>query len=346
MVELTEARFASILEGFESARIAVVGDYFLDKYLIIDPALAEPSLETGLEACQVVDRRMSPGAAGTVVSNLQALGVGHIHLVGVIGDDGEGYELIQRLEELDVNTTHLLEDPEIFTPTYTKPMVIQPDGSRQEDSRIDIINRDPLPDRLLSRIAEAVEELTSNMDAVIIADQVEEEHLGVIAPQVRSELCQVSESHPGCIFFADSRAHIGQFPGMRTKPNIHEGAGAVGMNEAAPAEKIVRALYEMTGEAVFLTLGERGMCVYDGDEVVKVPGCSVSGPIDIVGAGDSATAGIVPALGAGASAPEAAVFGNLAASITIQQIGQTGTASPEQLQERFVQYRSSGEPTA
>ena len=54
-----------------------------------------------------------------------------------------------------------------------------------------------------------------------------------------------------------------------------------------------------------------------------MPGLEVAGPIDIVGAGDSVAAGIVSALCAGASNPEAALVGNLVASITIQQLGTT-----------------------
>jgi len=82
-------RLASLLAHFPALTLLVIGDYFLDRYLEIDPALAETSLETGLEAHQVVRVRCSPGAAGTVTSNLRSLGVNVIAL-GVIGDDGEG----------------------------------------------------------------------------------------------------------------------------------------------------------------------------------------------------------------------------------------------------------------
>jgi len=69
-----------------------------------------------------------------------------------------------------------------------------------------------------------------------------------------------------------------------------------------------------------------------------VPGYRVSGPIDIVGAGDSVTAGTVMALCAGATLSEAALVGNLVASITIQQIGATGTATSQQLRDRLTAY--------
>ena len=67
------------------------------------------------------------------------------------------------------------------------------------------------------------------------------------------------------------------------------------------------------------------------------PAYTVTGPIDVVGAGDSVSAGIACAVAAGAPLPAAAAFGNLVASITIQQIGTTGTATPEQVLERWRQ---------
>jgi len=66
-------RLDELLSRFRGLRVAVIGDFFLDKYLEVDPRLAEPSLETGKTAHQVVGTRHAPGAAGTVVNNLAAL---------------------------------------------------------------------------------------------------------------------------------------------------------------------------------------------------------------------------------------------------------------------------------
>ena len=70
-------------------------------------------------------------------------------------------------------------------------------------------------------------------------------------------------------------------------------------------------------------------------ETAVAPAYAVRGPIDIVGAGDAATSGIVASLLAGADELAAAAVGNLVASITVQQIGQTGTATPELVGERW-----------
>src|SRR4029453_2659467 len=67
---MTEALIESILTRLPSLSIGVLGDLFLDRYLDLDAALTEPSLETGLDAYQVVRVRSCPGAAGTGLNHL------------------------------------------------------------------------------------------------------------------------------------------------------------------------------------------------------------------------------------------------------------------------------------
>jgi len=70
---MDESRLRALLSRFDSLHALVVGDFFLDRYLVINPILSERSLETGLEARQVVEVISTPGAAGTVTSNLRGL---------------------------------------------------------------------------------------------------------------------------------------------------------------------------------------------------------------------------------------------------------------------------------
>src|SRR3954471_6934635 len=97
---LSDTLISRILSALAGKRIGVVGDLFLDRYLDIDAGLTEPSIETGLDAYQVVRVRSYPGALGTIINNLAALGVGRIVPVAIIGDDGEGYELRKALARM------------------------------------------------------------------------------------------------------------------------------------------------------------------------------------------------------------------------------------------------------
>src|SRR4029077_16267022 len=99
IIMLDEPTLKSILEALPRLSIALVGDLFLDKYLDLDSTLTETSVETGLDAYQIDRVRCYPGAGGTVLNNLRALGIGRLHAVSVVGDDGEGYELLRALRD-------------------------------------------------------------------------------------------------------------------------------------------------------------------------------------------------------------------------------------------------------
>src|SRR5437879_1377040 len=116
---LTTALVERILTTIPHRTVGLLGDLFLDRYLDIDPVRDEPSVETGLTAYQVTGVRSYPGALGTVLNNLAALGVGRIVPITAIGDDGEGYELQQALRSLPaVDLGGLVTAAVRRTPTY------------------------------------------------------------------------------------------------------------------------------------------------------------------------------------------------------------------------------------
>lgn len=336
---MNEQRLNELLGRFPHIHVLVVGDFFLDKYLVIDRRLSEVSLETGLEAYQVVDVRCSPGAAGTVTSNLRALGV-RVTALGVIGDDGEGYELRRGLAEGGVDIEPLIERADLFTPTYTKPMVREPDGCEHEINRLDIKNRSPLPVEVEEQVIARLRGLLPEVDAVVVADQVPEHNCGVITDRVREEIGRLALAHPDKIFAADSRQRIGLFRQVIIKPNRREATLAVRPDwkdefTLEAAQECGAELFRRNQKPVFLTAGSQGIFLFTEKGCQHVPAVPVQGETDIVGAGDSVMAGLVSALASGAEPEEAALLGNIVASITIQQIGTTGTASPAQVRERF-----------
>jgi rfaE bifunctional protein kinase chain/domain len=334
-MSLTPFSLDELVDRFPRVRVAVVGDFFLDQYFVIDPGLAEPSVETGLTANQVVAIRHSPGAAGTVVNNLAALDAGEIHAVGLVGDDGHGYLLRRELERRRVLTEALVPSDRRFTPTYTKPMFLRPGAAgavEVEGERIDIVNRTPTPPDLEDAVVRAVEAVAPRVDAVVVLDQVTRENVGVVTARVRRAICDVAKRLPGTLFYADSRGAIGEFVGLTTKPNEREALTAAGVGDpAAPSDEAAaeagRRLFARTGREVFLTRGERGVLLTSRRGQCAIPAIPVDGPVDVCGAGDSATAGIVLSLCSGATPEQAALVGNIVASKTVVQIGATGTTT-------------------
>jgi bifunctional ADP-heptose synthase (sugar kinase/adenylyltransferase) len=338
---LTDSLIETILTTLPSKTVGVLGDLFLDRYLDLDAALTEPSIETGLDAYQVMRVRSYPGALGTVINNLAALGVGRIRPLSVIGDDGEGYELrsaLQRLKVVDLDGVVAREDRR--TPTYTKPMLHQAGRPPRELNRLDIKNRTPSGCDQDSLIKFTLGSMWAACDAWVVLDQVSEPECGVVTRSVRILLEHLAQRDPGMFVLADSRERIGEFRRVSVKPNWQELLKVLQDSEnetgATPEEQLARTV----GGTVFCTRGERDSVVVwpapeGGRQTTTVPTYPVGDPVDPVGAGDSVSAGITCAMLGGATPPQAAAFGNLIASITVRQIGTTGSASPDQVRQRW-----------
>jgi rfaE bifunctional protein kinase chain/domain len=337
---LSESLIEQILGRLPGLRIGVVGDLFLDRYLDIDASLNEPSIETGLDAYQVARVRSYPGALGTVINNLVALGVGTVCPVAVIGDDGEGYELRQALARMrGVAYEAVFADADRRTPTYTKPMLCAKTHAPRELNRLDIKNREALGSAYESKVMEAVADLWPRMDILMVLDQVSEANCGVVTDKVRQHLELLAKKDPQKTILVDSRERIGLFRLAWLKPNEAECLKATG---ETTLEAAVLTLVQNSLRPVFCTRGRHGILIGGAKTVTLVPAYAVAEPIDPVGAGDSTSAGIACAVAAGATEHEAAAFGNLVASITIQQLGTTGTATAEQVRARWREVIGKG----
>jgi bifunctional ADP-heptose synthase (sugar kinase/adenylyltransferase) len=263
--------------------------------------------------------------------------VGRIYPIAFIGDDGEGYELRQALNRLSaVEQGGIYSVPDRRTPTYTKPM-----RGTEELNRLDIKNRERTPGEIQDHLIEMLDEAWPELDALIVLDQVSEEECGVVTRRIREHASELGERQPRKFVLADSRTRIGLFRNVCIKPNMNEAVAAFEPICAGPIERyndgaIAHGLAQQSRRAVFCTLGEDGILLANPSvDPQYIRTHSISGPIDIVGAGDSCSAGITSAMVSGLTHEQAAAFGNLIASITIQQIGVTGTATPEQVRARW-----------
>ncbi|MGE3808054.1 MAG: carbohydrate kinase, partial [Gemmataceae bacterium] len=203
---LSAQRFQELAAAYPRLRVAVVGDFCLDRYLEIDGSRAELSIETGLPVYNVTRVRAQPGGAGTIVNNLVALGIGAVHIVGFCGDDGEGYELRRALSALrGVQVDHFLTTPLRATFTYTKPLLQLPGEPPRELNRLDIKNHTATPCELQEELAARVRALASRVDAMILLDQVDEADTGVVGRKVLEAIGEIAGKQPGLWILADSR---------------------------------------------------------------------------------------------------------------------------------------------
>jgi rfaE bifunctional protein kinase chain/domain len=339
-------RLQEILQNFSKTKVAVLGDFFLDLYIQLDRSLSEFSIETHKEAFQAIDFRGQPGAAGVVNNNLSSLNAQHA-VIGYIGSDGNGYTLRRALEARGADTSYLIETNERFTPTYTKPMMKELDGSNVELNRIDIINRSPNPESLNTMLGRHLEDALRTHDGVLVVEQVKQDGFGTMSPFLRNLLSELARKNPNKVVMVDSRHFAAAYRNVSLKMNIHEAEVAVDEltgqalddNLFSKSEHYSQVLWDIQKRPVFLTLGEHGIGNMGQDEYNHLPGYQINGPIDIVGAGDSVLAGIGLSMCAGATSKEAAYIGNLVGSVTVQQLGTTGIVTQDELLRRHHEYQ-------
>lgn len=340
-------RLRAVTRAYPNLRIAVVGDFCLDRYFEIDPRRQEISIETGLPVHNIVNVRCQPGGAGTILNNLVALGIGRIYPVGIAGEDGEGYELLRALRlKPGVDLSEFIQTPERKTFTYTKPLVVEEGKAPVELNRLDTKNWSPTPESIALRVVEAVRNLAPKVDALILLDQVDIPQTGVVTTALLAEIRAVTQAFPGLLIVADSRQGLKNYPPVCLKMNRAEFSALTGDQSALSLDQLRNEAAELAaaqGNSVFITLAEHGIVGADrAGRTAHAPALPLRGEIDIVGAGDSVTANLAASLAGGAELKEALEIASLASSIVIHQLGTTGTATVAQIEELWARSPFSG----
>src|SRR5882672_1837652 len=255
---MTPARFQAITERYCDLSIAVLGDFCLDRYLEIDPAREETSLETGLQVHNVVNVRAQPGGAGTILNNLAALGIGTIYPVGFAGQDGEGFELMEALKQQPgLKLSHFVQSSQRRTFTYCKPMLMWPEKPPVELNRLDSKNWTPTPAPLQEVLASRLADVSAFVDAIIVLDQVDVPESGVVTQLLMKTLSEIVASDPELLVLADSRRGLRGFPPVTFKMNDAELISLTGGTHGTGLDQIQQVAARLAIErrhSIFVTL--------------------------------------------------------------------------------------------
>ncbi|MEZ5413075.1 MAG: PfkB family carbohydrate kinase [Opitutaceae bacterium] len=334
---MTPARFDELMRRFATLRAGIIGDFSLDRYFDIDPNRAEISIETNLTVHNVTQVRCQPGAAGNITQNLAALGAATLHPIGYCGDDGEGFELRRALARVPgLSLAHFQTADLRKTFNYSKPLLHRAGQPPEELSRLDIKDWTPTPPVIEERLIASLRELAPQLDVLIVMDQAGVAGMGAITDKVLAAIAELQRALPGLIVMADSRHGLGRFPALTYKMNAAEFT-VLTQSKAQSIEDIQRGADEFAARnhrAVFVTLAEQGIIgAAPGTKDCHVPALPLRGPIDVVGAGDTATATLALALAAQATLREAMELAQAAASLVVHQLGTTGVAKPAEMRQ-------------
>lgn len=307
------ADLAHRIERFRAARVLVLGDAMLDRYVY--GTVDRMSPEAPIPVLRIESMRAMPGGAGNVARNVAALGAKAV-LVGVVGDDAAGAELGELLGRQAGVDARLIAAA--GRPTTVKTRYI---AGRQQLLRADAEHTAPANGALAARLLDAVRAALANVDVVVLSDYAK----GVLADPVLAETIKLARAAGKPVIADPKSPHFGRYRGATLlTPNRLELATATRRacdDDDACAAAAAAAIAESGVEALLATRGERGMTLARAGKPPVHLAAEAREVFDVSGAGDTVVATIAVALAAGAGLVEAAELANLAAGIAVAKLG-------------------------
>jgi D-beta-D-heptose 7-phosphate kinase/D-beta-D-heptose 1-phosphate adenosyltransferase len=321
MPRLDLARLQSLLRGFRSVRLLVVGDLVLDEYVWGDVERVSP--EAPVPVVHVREETVVLGGAANVARNVVALG-GGVSFCSVVGDDAAGRRAADLIKNLGIDAGGLLVAPGRLTTRKTRVV-----ARAQQVVRFDRETLEPPPAALGRRLLGAIEAQLPACSGVVLEDYGK----GVLSKPVVAGAMRrfLAEGLPVVV---DPKTSLAPFRGAELlKPNLREAEALSGVAIRSRAD-LVRAVARLRrrigGGAVVITRGADGMSVFDREpEGIDVPTLARE-VFDVQGAGDTSIAALALALRSGATLLEAAVIANAAAGVVVGKVG-TATANQDEV---------------
>lgn len=332
------ARLLDVVASFRNARVLVVGDVMLDRFVYgrvsrISPEAPVPVL--------LVEREMTAlGGAGNVARNIASLG-GRATLIGGKGKDAAG----NRMDEL------LGREPSIANALLTSDGARTTEKIRYIADQQQVMRADreaPWPsagpdDGNVDALA-AVRGAIADHDAMVISDYAK----GFLPPALVKDLIALGRAHGKPVIVDPKGADLAHYDGATIlTPNHREASIATGMDTgsdaavAAAAQNLLARLPNLG--AALITRGAAGLSLAGRDQDIVHIAARSRDVFDVSGAGDTVVAALALALAAGNEIETAARLANVAAGIAVTMLGTAAVTVDEIGAELQVRQLESAE---
>lgn len=315
---MTLEQIQDFLKKLPQVRALVVGDLMLDEYLWGKTARISPEAPVPVVDIAREDQRL--GGAGNVVNNLCVLGC-QVAVCSVLGDDGDGQTLYQRLQGASVDVGGVVFDSQRKTSRKTRIL-----ASNQQMLRIDRETRQPLSEEIAARLLAEILRRLPQVDVVFLSDYGK----GVLTDSLLQAVIAAGRQR-NIPVVVDPKGHdYRRYSGASLlTPNRSEASQAAGIDIvdsaslAAVGEKL---LDQARLDALVITRSEQGMSLFRCQAAqIDLP-TQAREVFDVSGAGDTVLALLGLGLAAQLPLEQAASVANIAAGVVVGKVG-TSTVS-------------------
>jgi D-beta-D-heptose 7-phosphate kinase/D-beta-D-heptose 1-phosphate adenosyltransferase len=312
---MATTRLLDLVDKFSRARLLVIGDLMLDRFIWGDVERISP--EAPVPVLRVSSESFRLGGAANVMHNIRSLG-GKVDACGVIGRDDAGQKVVRALRRVGVVTTGVITDGDYQTIQKTR-VIASP--RHQQIVRLDWEDHGPIRQPVLTGLREFLQESASRCDGIVISDYgkgvVHQELLAVVADLVARKrmVCVVDPKKENYGLYRHASL---------VTPNKNEASEAAGIaicddqSLRAAGNKLLRM---WRARAVMITRGPEGVSLFRARNSVRHFPTEPREVFDVTGAGDTVVAVCALALACGATYEETAMLANLAAGFVGDEIG-------------------------
>lgn len=299
------------LSNLKSIKALVLGDLMLDKYTTGEVARISP--EAPVKILHVKSRTSRPGGAGNVAINLVALNA-KVTVLGRLGFDEDGQELVQNLKNKGMDTSFLIRQRDY--PTTSKDRLI---ASSQQLLRIDSEKLLSLPYHLELRVFNHLKEIIPKMQVIAISDYGK----GFLTDRILKKAIELARAFKVPVIVDPKGLDFTKYQyATILKPNQKEAYAAAKQAFAAPLNDVAKQiLKESHVEKLLITRSEAGMTLFNRRlERLDFPVRSKE-VVDVTGAGDTVLATLAVAVANNFQLTEAINLANIAAGIAVEHVG-------------------------
>lgn len=312
----------AILGRFSEAKILVVGDIMMDRFIWGKVSRISP--EAPVPVVLVERETLLLGGAANVVNNIHSLG-GHVSLCGVIGDDEGGQRVLRELTQRGVDIRGLVIEEGRQTTTKTRIIAHQ-----QQVVRIDRETTDFLKSSTFRDLSRFIDENIRDCDGIILSDYGK----GLLTRElIRALIRRASETKKFVMVDPKLKNFFFYRGATVITPNTGEASAAAGVpiTDLSSLKRVGKALLKrLRCEVLVITRGEEGMALFEPNQEPYLVPTVAREVYDVTGAGDTVIGTMALAMAAGVRVRDAARLANHAAGIVVGKVG-TATVTQEEL---------------
>ncbi len=302
-------RYSKITSDFHKKNIMVIGDLMLDKYFWGYTDRISPEAPVPIVDVDKIEYR--PGGAANVALNLSSLGC-EVIVVGFVGSDEDGSNLINDLKKHNINTENIIVSEN--RPTTVKTRIMSHD---HQVIRVDFESKKDLSSQSIKKLSNILEKNISSVDGVILQDY----NKGVLGKNNIELILDLARELDKNIYVDPKKDNFKSYLNVRLfKPNLIEFESAYRTKDKSIRSSGFHLKNEIAAELLLVTEGSKGVSLFDGKEYYHIP-TKARKVHDVSGAGDTVISTFTLSDICGSTPKESAILANYVAGRVCEEVG-------------------------